>query len=204
VPILKTTAIVGTVETLLVNGDADSGLATTGIGSAKVNFDGIEGDCHSSLVREACVRTREQYAIGTPIRNTRHFSILSVEDLAVIAAKMGVPHLKPEWVGANLLLSGIPNFTQLPPSSRLIFSGGVSLVVDMENEPCKYPGEIIEMSFPGKGHLFAYNARGLRGVTAWVEKEGRISQGDTVSLHIPPQRIYDVEALALKAAKETA
>jgi len=51
----------------------------------------------------------------------------------------------------------------LPPSSRLIFSSGVSLVVDMENAPCRYPGDIIEKHHSGKRHLFAKAAQGLRG-----------------------------------------
>jgi len=107
-----------------------------------------------------------------------------------IARAMGLESLKPEWLGANILLAGIPDFTLVPPSSRLIFSGGASLVVDMENEPCKGPGEIIEQNHPGYGKHFAKSALGLRGVTAWVEKEGTISEGDTLSLHIPPQRLY--------------
>jgi len=114
-----------------------------------------------------------------------------MEDLIQIAENMGVPHLEPEWLGANLCLSGIPDFTLVPPSSRLIFSGGASLVVDMENEPCKYPGMIIDKHIPGAGERFAKSAINLRGVTAWVEREGMIGNGDDVSLHVPPQRLYD-------------
>ena len=61
----------------------------------------------------------------------------------------------------------------------------------MENQACKYPGDVIEEDHPDIGRTFAYHARGLRGVTAWVEREGKISVGDTIDLHIPPQRIYE-------------
>ena len=104
---------------------------------------------------------------------------------------MGIAELQPEWLGANLLVSGIPNFSQIPPSTRMIFDGGASLVVDLENSPCKYPGEIIERHHPGRGNLFAKAAVGHRGVTAWVEREGSIDSGDSIRLYIPPQRIYE-------------
>ena len=190
-PILRPTKIEGKVHTVLVNDDQESGLVTERVGSVKVSYEGFEGDWHSSLTRPSCERVRRQYKDGTDIRNTRQVSIISVEDTAVIAEKMGVEKLEPEWLGANILLSGIPDFTLVPPSSRLIFSGGASLVVDMENEPCKYPGDVIDEHHPGFGKMFAKNALNLRGITAWVEREGMISEGDTISLHVPPQRIYD-------------
>lgn len=188
--ILRPTGIVGKVDAVLVNGKPDEGIATERTGSATVSYAGIEGDGHSGVTRESCVRVRRQYPEGTEIRNTRQISIVSVEDLETIANTMGIPGLKPEWLGANLLVSGIPDFTLVPPSSRLIFSGGASLVVDMENGPCRHPGEVIERHYPGSGNLFAKSALNLRGVTAWVEREGTINEGDSMDLHIPPQRIY--------------
>ena len=138
------------------------------------------------------MRTKRQYTEGIEIRNTRQISIISVEDMAEVAQKMGIPHIKPEWLGANILVSDIPDFTLVPPGSRLIFSGGASLVVDLENEPCKYPGNLIDEHHPGFGRLFAPAARNLRGITAWVEKQGVIGEGNTIALHIPPQRIYAI------------
>lgn len=190
--ILRAANIEGKVHSVLVNGKPDQGLATERIHSVIVSYEGFEGDWHSGLVRKSCVRVRQQYEEGTEIRNTRQITIISQEELAAIAEKMGVPVLEPEWLGANILLSGIANFSFVPPSSRLIFSGGVSLVVDLENEPCKYPGDVIEENHPGYGRRFAESALNLRGVTAWVEKEGAIHEGETIALHIPPQRIYEI------------
>jgi hypothetical protein len=192
-PILRPTKIEGKVHTVLVNGKPDQGIATERVGTVNVSYEGFEGDWHSGLTRESCVRVRRQYKDGTEIRNTRQVSIISVEDMETIAGEMGVTGLEPEWLGANILLSGIPDFTLVPPSSRLIFPSGASLVVDMENEPCKYPGDVIEENHPGYGSLFAKNALNLRGITAWVEREGTISEGDAIALHVPPQRIYDYE-----------
>jgi MOSC domain len=181
-------------ETILVNSTPDEDLSSSRVASVEVNYAGLTGESHSGLVRSSCVRVRHQYPQGTEIRNTRQISIISIEELAIIADNMGIAELKPEWLGANLLVSGIPNFSQIPPSTRMIFAGGASLVVDLENSPCKYPGEIIERHHPGFGNLFAKAAVGRRGVTAWVEREGQINTDDSIKLYIPPQRIYEVPA----------
>ena len=156
------------VQAILVNSTHDEDLSSRPVDSVGVSYEGFEGESHSGLVRASCVRVRHQYPQGTEIRNTRQISIVSVEDLAEIADNMGVESLQPEWLGANLLVSGIPSFSQIPPSTRMIFDGGASLVVDLENSPCKYPGEIIERHHPGFGKLFAKAAVGKRGVTAWL------------------------------------
>lgn len=181
-------------EVILVNSTPKKDLSSSRIASVKASYAGLEGESHSGLVRSSCVRVHHQYPEGTEIRNTRQVSIVSVEELAAIAATMGIAELKPEWLGANLLVSGIPSFSQIPPSTRMLFAGGASLVVDLENSPCKYPGEIIERHHPGFGSLFAKAAVGRRGVTAWVEREGNISTGDSIQLYVPPQRIYAITA----------
>ncbi len=181
-------------DAILVNSTPDEDLSSRRIESVAVSYAGFAGESHSGLVRASCVRVRHQYKQGTEIRNTRQISIVSVEDLALIAAAMGLAELRPEWLGANLLVSGIPNFSQIPPSTRMIFDGGASLVVDLENSPCKYPGDIIERHHPGYGGRFAKAAVGHRGVTAWVEREGKVNTGDSIRLYIPPQRIYEIPA----------
>lgn len=187
---LKPVKPIGRVEAVLVNGDRDTSLASARVESVKVSYAGFEGEAHGGLTRPSCSRVKLQYPPGTEIRNTRQVTILSQEELDEIAARMGISHLAPEWVGANLLISGIPRLTLLPPSSRLLFGGGASLVVDMENGPCKFPGEIIDRTFPGSGKKFPKAARHLRGVTAWVERQGLISVGDEVSVHVPVQPVH--------------
>jgi hypothetical protein len=179
-------------EAILINTTPDEDLSSNRIPSVEVTYAGFVGESHSGLVRASCVRVRGQYKEGTKIRNTRQISIVSVEELSLIADAMGIDSLEPEWVGANLLVSGIPEFSKIPPSTRMIFASGASLVVDLENSPCKYPGEIIERHHPGKGELFPKAAYGLRGVTAWVEREGNITTGEAIKVHIPPQHIYQI------------
>lgn len=179
------------VAALLVHPSGASDITSVETDSVNVSFAGIEGESHSGLTRESCVRVSGQYPRGTVIRNVRQVTIVSVEELALIAQRMQIGDIKPAWLGANICVSGIPDLTIVPPSSRLIFSGGVSLVVDMENEPCKYPAQIIGQYYPGQGSSFVKHAMEKRGVTAWVEKEGVLRTTDTVALHIPKQRTYN-------------
>ena len=199
--ILHPTSIRGRVEALLVNPDRASGLEKSEVPQVRAGFAGFEGDCHSGLTRPADVRVRRQYAKDTPIRNTRQVTIVSREELDEIAAAMGIPSLKPDWLGANLVISGIPKLTRLPGSTRLIFSSGAALVVDTENAPCRFPAEVIDRHHPGTGPTFVPCAEHRRGLAGWVEREGTVRVGDTVAVHLPPQWNYEVP---VKGAEDVA
>jgi hypothetical protein len=153
-------------------------------------FDGVEGEVHAGPTRASCSRVTGQYPRGTTIRNVRQFSVLGAEDLDQIAARMGIASLDPSLVGASMVIAGIPDFTHIPPSSRLQAAGGATLVVDMENRPCQLPAKGIEERHPGHGAAFKSAANGRRGVTAWVEREGPLRVGQTVVLHVPDQRVW--------------
>ncbi|MGE0005516.1 MAG: MOSC domain-containing protein [Parvibaculaceae bacterium] len=193
-PLLTRLGLTGRVEALLKSGDRAPGLEKSRVDGVRLRFEGIDGDCHSGLTRPSDSRTLRQYPRGTPIRNVRQLSLLSLEELADIARIMEIPEVKPEWVGANLVTSGIPDLTLLPPSSRLQFPSGATIVVDMENEPCRYPAEIIAGHNPEQKVGFVKAAKHKRGVTAWVEREGDVAPGDAIVIWIPPQRFYGVDA----------
>jgi len=182
---LTPTDHVVTINYLGIN-DNDNDLTTTLQQSVHVDYSGFVGDSHSALTRASCVRVKSQYPKGTEIRNTRQISALSVEELAFIQQTMQLDTLAPEWVGANLVVEGLHGFSKIPPSSRLIAENGTSLVVDMENAPCRFPGEIIEQHKPGFGKKFPKAVLGRRGVTLWVERQGALAIGATLRLHIPP------------------
>ncbi|MBV6634069.1 MAG: MOSC domain-containing protein [Alphaproteobacteria bacterium] len=205
-PILNPTEIYGEVVTILVNSDREADLTSSEQQAVEVTYAGFAGEDHGGLTRPSCSRVKAQYERGTEIRNTRQVTIISTEELAEIGEAMGIGEpVKPEWIGANLVLTGIPLLTQLPPSSRLIFEGPageeVSLVVDMENGPCRFPGEVIDQTHPGLGKLFPKAALGRRGVTAWVEHPGQLAVGAKCRLHIPPQRLYTPAMTDIKAAE---
>ena len=152
------------------------------------SFAGVEEEDHSGLTRLSCSRVVAQYTRCSVIRNTRQFSIVSAEEIAEISKIMGVATLEPSWLGASIVVKGLPDFTHIPPSSRLQTETGTTLTVDMENQPCHLPSKVIDQYIPNAGRAFKAAAKGRRGVTAWVEREGPLRVGDPVRLHIPGQR----------------
>jgi len=186
-PALKPTDFTATVTWLGRVADRDDTLAAAPLDEMALGFAGVAGEAHGGLTRPSCSRVVAQHLRGTEIRNTRQLSILSAEDLAATAAEMGVDRLEPAWLGASIVIEGIPDFTHVPPSSRLQGPDGATLVIDMENRPCNLPARVIEQHLPGAGRAFKAAARGRRGVTAWVERTGVLRPGDTLRLHIPDQ-----------------
>ena len=153
-----------------------------------LTFAGFASEVHAGETRASCSRVLKQHPRDTVIRNVRQLCVVSAEEMAEVARNMGLDAMNYAWVGASLVLEGIPDLTHLPPSSRLQGPDGVTLVVDMENLPCQEPAVTIENALPGQGKGFKRAAMGKRGVTAWVEREGTLRLGDEVRLHVPAQR----------------
>jgi MOSC domain-containing protein YiiM len=155
-----------------------------------LTFAGYAGESHAGLTRPSCSRVLKQHPRGTTIRNTRQLCLVSAEEMAEVAATLGMDRFDYAWVGASVVLEGIPDFTHLPPSSRLQGPDGTTLVVDMLNEPCQEPAVTMAKATGGQGKAFKAAAKGKRGVTAWVEREGTLRLGDVLRLHIPHQRAW--------------
>ncbi|WP_420343365.1 MOSC domain-containing protein [Paenirhodobacter sp.] len=164
------------------------GLASEPVPSLDLAFGGAVGEAHSGLTRPSCSRVAQQHPKGTEIANVRQLSVLSEEELAETAFAMRISQLAPEWVGASVVLRGLPDLTHLPPSSRLQGPDGATLVVDMENQACVLPGRVIEGIHPGTGARYKPAAQGRRGVTVWVERPGQLRLGQILRLHVPGQR----------------
>ncbi|MEO1238091.1 MAG: sulfurase, partial [Pseudomonadota bacterium] len=158
--------------------------------TAELTFSGMVGEDHGQETRLSCGRVTALYPRGTEIRNTRQVSIVAEDDLAAIAANMGIRALHPADIGASLVVRGIPDFSFLTPSSRLQFPSGATVTVDLENRPCHLPAPLIDASHPGTGRHFKEAAMGRRGITAWVERPGPITLGDAVTLFVPTQRVW--------------
>ncbi len=173
--------------------DADY-LVTTARDEVRVTLEGFEGDRHAGMTREADSRT-PFYPRGTPIRNSRQVSLVSLEELEQIAQNLGVPAIEPEWLGANLALRDVPDLSRLPPATRLFFPAEAVLVISEENHPCVFPGKAIQRRYPdvpGLVERFPKAAHHCRGLVAWVERPGVIRRGDTVRVAVPEQVIYSV------------
>lgn len=162
-------------------------LASAPVAALDLGFAGPAGEVHGGLTRPSCSRVLGLYPRNTQIRNTRQLCVVSAEELEAIAAAMALDALDPSLVGATLVVRGLTDFTHIPPGSRLLADSGASIAVDMENRPCVLPGKPIEAVHPGFGSRFKRAAEGRRGVTAWVEAEGRIALGDRLRLFIPDQ-----------------
>ncbi|MDG1431844.1 MAG: MOSC domain-containing protein [Paracoccaceae bacterium] len=158
-----------------------------------LTFAGISGERHEGMTRPSCSRVLSQHPErDTEIANARQVSVMAAEEIAQIAETCGLDNLAPEFLGASVVIEGIGDFSHVPPSSRLQSENGTTLVVDMQNRPCLYPAREIEADLPGHGKPFKAAAKGLRGVTAWVERPGGLSIGDRLRLHVPDQRSWNI------------
>lgn len=160
----------------------------------ELSFEGIAGDFHGGTTRRSGGR-EPWYPRGTEMRNERQLSIVASDELSIVAERMEIPEVKPEWIGANLLLSGIPQLSMLPAGTLLFFQNGVTLKVDAQNGPCRVAGRSIAENAKMPDHeagalLFPKVAKRLRGLVAWVEKPGRITAGETLTARIPEQWVY--------------
>lgn len=180
----------GTVTRLLAA--VGESFHTTEVPALELTFDGIPGDFHAGTTRRSGGR-EPWYPRGTEMRNERQVSILASDELDAIARAMDLPEIRPQWIGGNLVIDGLPNLSMIPPRTRLVFAGGAVLRVDGQNAPCRVAGKAIAAQFPkraGLDLLFPKAAKRLRGVVAWVEKPGVIAPGEAVTANIPEQWLY--------------
>ncbi|RWB07045.1 MAG: MOSC domain-containing protein [Mesorhizobium sp.] len=159
-----------------------------------LDFDGIAGDFHAGPTRRSGGR-EPWYPRGTEMRNERQLSIVAADELAVVAQRMGLAEIRPEWIGANLVIEGVPNLSMLPAGTLLFFKGGVTIKVDAQNGPCRIAGRSIAENagmadVEAGALLFPKMAKRLRGVVAWVEKPGTVRDGEEISVRVPEQWIY--------------
>jgi hypothetical protein len=182
--------VTGRLESLLV-GDL-AGFETRPVERADMTFEGMAGDGHAGFTRKAGGR-EPWYPRGTEIRSGRQLSILSTEDLAAVAAELGLDAVDPAVIGGNLVISNVPNLSFLPAGTRLFFEGGASAVVEGQNAPCRYAGKALAERHPGRDDLelaFVAAAKRRRGVVASVERPGTVTAGTAVSVKIPEQWIW--------------
>ena len=183
------------VERCLSTPSPETSFETEAVEALTLTFDGIPGERHAGPLRGADART-PWFPRGTPIRNSRQVSLVSPDDLAAIAAALGIPAVEPGWLGANLVITGLPDFSFLPRGTRLFFPGEAVLAVEGMNAPCRFAGAAVAKRHPDRHGLdlaFPKAARRLRGIVAWVERPGRIATGDTISVQVPEQWIWDAD-----------
>ncbi len=175
------TEIVGTVVDVLVCDDKES-IRSSKIDSIDATFEGFPGDKHYGWTKPSDGRTKF-YPRGTAIRNNRQISIVSVEELAEVSEVLKIDEIKPEWVGANLLIAGITEMTRIKTNSRMFFSSGAVLMITGDNLPCGLMTDEIMNHIPGRMDLkekIVPVSMTKRGLVAVVELPGQIKKGDEV------------------------
>lgn len=186
-PALKPTDFFAEVVWLGSVADSEVDLTSTPVTEMPLTLAGYDSEFHAGLTRPSCSRVIQQYPRDTEIRNARQLSIVSLEELDLIARDMGMGMLAPHLIGASVVIKGIPDWSHVPPSSRLIAEDGPGLLIDMENRPCHLPAPFIDAENPGLGKGFKAAAKGRRGVTACVERVGALTLGLQLRLHVPDQ-----------------
>lgn len=182
----------GRVESLCLNG--------TPVESLTMKFDGPIGDTHSGTRRvlsghdHTFIRTSKLLK-GDLVFNARSWTGLSMEELQDIEKTLGVK-IPQGCLLENITVRGIPAFSQLPPTSRLVFPfhqglreghRQAILAVWEENTPCKTVGQRLA-DHHGDFDLmakFVTEANGKRGVMGFVYASGRIVVGDEVLVYPP-------------------
>lgn len=164
--------------------------------------DGVEGDRHTRSLRRLGVRDKALIAHGLPkgmlIAPTRQLSIVSVEELEAIGTALGTTKPIPYGtLGENLVISGIPKLTHLPPGTLLCFRKGDTprtavIAVWALNVPCLVSGREVEIATetPGIAQRFVDVSMEQRGLVGFVMSSGSIKKGDIVEVRIPTQRMY--------------
>lgn len=208
--------IEGKVESVLITGTEGNVTSDTyGTGSLAtipvrkiqlVRGYGVRGDRHAGT-RLADVREKELLSFGfekgTEISNFREFSAVSAEELEEVRGFLDLSKEIPYGsLGENLVISGIPKFSELPSGTLILFRKNEKqirtavLAVWKENGPCRGPGEVLQNIFPEGENLesrFPKASIGRRGIVGSVYVSGFVHEGDIAVIKIPQQRIYSLE-----------
>lgn len=191
----------GKVEAVLV---CEKGVRSEQREKIQLFDDGVKGDRHAGHHKLIDVRDKALTGHGIPkgmvCAPIRQVSVVSREELDEIAVALNLGcSIPPGLIGENLVVSGIPRFTQLPPGTHLCFKDekGIRtavIAVWAENMPCNNAGDEIGEFFsekPDAGKLFPKVAMGKRGIVGFVMCSGVIKKGDTVTAYVPKQQLYE-------------
>ena len=137
------------------------------------------------------------YPRGTEMRNERQLSIVAADELAHRRARAwGLTEIMPEWIGANLVLDGVPHLSMLPSGTLLFFKGGVTIKIDAQNGPCRDrrpAGRAARPAWPTSRPARCSSRRSPSACAGWwpgSRSPARSGAGEAVSVRVPEQWIY--------------
>lgn len=166
--------------------DQPQSFITRPVPQIELAFGGIPGDRHFGLTKPAGSR-EPWYPRGTTIANRRQISLISQNELQLIAEALGIPECLPAWVGANIVLHNVENCTTLPAGTRIIWPSGAGIAIEGKNRPCRHPGAVIAKAVnrPELASQFVQASYGRRGLIGIVENPGLAQAGQEVTIALP-------------------
>lgn len=159
--------------------------APIGVDTLDLDWGGPIGDRHHGELMPSDSRQSRVFPRGTTIRNHRQLSLVDVDELAMIAAALGIPRIEPGVIADNICTSGIEELTSLPRMTRLAFPSGAVVMLGGPNAPCTIAGGMVARLYGSRPEAFPKAAIGRRGVTGWVERPGPVRAGDAITV-LPP------------------
>ena len=183
---------IGKVESLCINGEPCDQI--------HFSIDGPAGDLHAGFMRRLSghdgdyIRT-SSLVRGSAVTNWRTWTGLSREEIVIVESKLGVSIL-PGILLENIVVSGIHAFSDLAPTSRLVFprkdahpgAPQVILAVWEKNDPCRTVGDRLAKRHnddPSLMTRFVAAAKNKRGVMGIVLAPGFVDIGDEVRVYPP-------------------
>jgi len=161
------------------------------------NFDGPMGDIHSGMTRtldghDGSYIATSDMKRGHTVFNWRTWTAVSHEEVIEIEDNL-LLNVPPGILLENLNISGIPGFSQLAPTSRLVFPvrlDGSQLVLAVweQNGPCDGVGKRLQelhKDEPRVSTRFIASAQQKRGLMGFVLSEGYVKIGDSVRVYPP-------------------
>lgn len=177
----------GRVEWLCTNGGP--------VDSLWFNLNGPTLDKHAGFTRRLSGHDRayivtSKLSKGSEVLNWRSWTGLSYEEYMETERELGrgIPR---GCLLENVVISGIPNFSKLEPTTRLVFPHReemqVILAVWSENTPCIGVGKRFAEYYhdPELSKALIAAAVGRRGVVGLVLSAGLVSVGDEVLVYPP-------------------
>jgi hypothetical protein len=155
------------------------GQIKTSVSSVVLTLDGIEGDAHSGRTHKTGAR-QPAFKRGSAVANTRQLSMVGVEELKEIAARLGISRIDPGWLAANIAVEGAASITDLPPGTIVRAPSGASIYVAEVNTPCRLAARLLAQhgGYVGDASTFVRHAIGRRGVVGFVYAAGTLQVGD--------------------------
>jgi len=160
-------------------------------------LDGPVGDNHKGFSRIVSghdggyIRTSALKKKESRVFNWRSWTAISKEEIDEISKEINLPIAEGDFQ-ENIIFSGIAGFSQLPPTSRIVFpyhenEGQLILAVWEENGPCVGVGKPFAEKHcdPSLSSVFIKAALHKRGVMGIVLSAGIARVGDEVQVYPP-------------------